>query len=228
MPTASASTILVMAKEPRAGRVKTRLCPPCTPVQAADIAAAALADTLRAVTAAAVRRVVLVLDAEPTFDIPSGVEVFAQRGDGFGRRLANAWDDVGGPAIQIGMDTPQVTPELLEAALVTLDEPGVGAVLGPAEDGGWWLLGLRAPDRRVFDRIAMSCPDTGDHQLARLRQLELAPVVVPTLGDIDTFADAQLVAAALPGSATAVAVATVTAEVTGCTRPISQVEDVAV
>jgi len=214
VPLVSASTILVMAKEPQPGRVKTRLCPPCTPAQAADIAAAALTDTLHAVTAAGAGQVVLALDGDPSFWVPEGVNLIAQRGGAFSERLANAWDDVGGPAIQVGMDTPQITSELLIDALVALHQPETGAVLGPAEDGGWWLLGLRAADRRVFDNIAMSRPDTGAQQLGRLRQLELAPKVLPTLRDIDTFADAQLVTASMlaTATATAAAVAAVTAE----------------
>lgn len=228
MPEVCASTILVMAKEPQPGRVKTRLCPPCTPAQAADIAAAALADTLRAVTAAGAGRVVLVLDGNPSFWVPSGVEVIAQRGADFGQRLANAWDDVGGPAVQIGMDTPQITPELLRNALFTLHQPEVGAVLGPAEDGGWWLLGLHAADRRVFENIAMSRADTGTQQLARLGELELAPRVLTTLRDIDTFADARLVAAGIPRSAAAAAVAAGTAAATGRVGHINQAEHAAV
>lgn len=101
--------LLVVAKAPRAGRSKTRLCPPCTPEEAAWLAEAALADTLAAVAATPVRRRVLVLSGELGPWLPGGFEVLAQRGDGFDEPLAAAFVDAGTPALLVGMDTPQVT-----------------------------------------------------------------------------------------------------------------------
>ena len=73
----------------------------------------------------------------------------SQRGSGFGERLAAAWSEIGGPALQIGMDTPQVTPALLDLASAALEAPDIDAVLGPAEDGGWWChRSPVAPTRR--------------------------------------------------------------------------------
>ncbi len=203
------TTVLVMAKTPVPGRVKTRLCPPCTPSEAATIAGAAIADTLAATLHAGARRVVLALDGEPGPWIPSGIELVAQEGRTFGQRLAAAWRAVGGPTVQIGMDTPQVTPELLAGTAAELHRPGAGSVLGPATDGGWWLLGMHDADPRVFDGIPMSRADTGHRQLARLHELGLEPVTVDALCDVDTFDEAAAVAASLPGSATASAVAAV-------------------
>ena len=105
------SAIAVIAKAPIAGRSKTRLCPPCTPHQAAALAAAALQDTLRVVSQTPVERRLLVLHG--SYPTPFGFESIAQRGDGLAERLANAFEDAGGPLLLIGMDTPQVTPELL-------------------------------------------------------------------------------------------------------------------
>jgi glycosyltransferase A (GT-A) superfamily protein (DUF2064 family) len=116
--------VLVMAKEPVAGQVKTRLCPPCTYEQAAEIAAAALADTLDAVAACGATRRILALDGRPGPWLPAGFEVVAQEGRAFGERLAHAWARAGGPGLQIGMDTPQVTGAELDDAL--------GALLVPA------------------------------------------------------------------------------------------------
>jgi glycosyltransferase A (GT-A) superfamily protein (DUF2064 family) len=196
--------ILVMAKAPVPGLVKTRLCPPCTFVEAAAIAEAALADTLDAVVSSGVDRCVVALDGSPGPWLPSGVRVVAQRGHGFDERLAAAWVDVGGLGLQIGMDTPHVTPDLLDRCCAALDQPGLDAVLGPATDGGWWAIGLRRADARVFRGVPMSRSTTGEHQLARLRQLELAVELLPTLTDLDDAASARAVAAALPeGSRTA-------------------------
>lgn len=200
-----------MAKAPVAGRSKTRLCPPCTPAQAAELAEAALADTLHAVATLAGNgagvRAVLALDGEPGEWLPPGFTVVAQRGRAFDERLANAWDDAGGPGFQIGMDTPQVTPAALDAALTTLDGPGTDAVLGRAPDGGWWGIGLRRPDRRAFLGIPMSTPGTGTAQLARLGSLGLTVAQLAEMRDVDRFDDALAVAAEAPGTRFAAAVA---------------------
>ncbi|MFN2507027.1 MAG: DUF2064 domain-containing protein, partial [Acidimicrobiales bacterium] len=99
-----------MVKAPVAGQVKTRLCPPCTPAEAAALAAAALADTLAAVAACGATRRILALSGEPGPWLPPAFEVVAQCEGGLDRRLAHAWAVAGGPGVQIGMDTPQVTP----------------------------------------------------------------------------------------------------------------------
>ena len=193
--------LLVMAKSPVAGRVKTRLCPPLTFHQAADYAEAALADTLHAVAQCGADDRVLALEGEPGPWLPSGVRVVAQRGESFNERLANAWTDVGGPGVQIGMDTPQVTAALLDSALAAV-RPG-RAVLGPTFDGGWWALGLAAPDERAFDRVPMSRADTGHWQRARLRALGYEVHEIEPLVDVDHFEDAIVVAEDAPDTRSA-------------------------
>ncbi len=190
--------VLVLAKAPVAGRVKTRLTPALSAQQAADLAAASLADTLEAVRRCGAERRVLALDGSPGPWLPDGFEVITQRGDGLAERLACAWDDVGGPGLQVGMDTPQVTPELLDASLAQLDQPSVDAVLGLAEDGGWWAIGLRGADPRVFRGVPMSSPDTGRRQRERLQRLGLRVDALPVLRDVDTVADLAPVSAAAP------------------------------
>lgn len=209
-PTAMISvTLMVMAKVPVAGRAKTRLCPPCSETEAASIARAALADTLDAVAATPVVRRVLVLDGRPGRWVPPGFDVIGQRGNGLGQRLAAAFYDVSGPALVIGMDTPQVTPSLLTAAATELLSPGTDAVLGPADDGGWWALGLRRPDARIFEGVPMSRPDTGAQQRNRLGELGLVVGALPARRDVDHFDDALAVAAEAPATRFAVAVSRV-------------------
>ena len=179
--------VLVMAKSPVPGRVKTRLCPPCTPHEAAALAAAALADTLDAVAACGASRRILALDGAPGPWLPPGFRVVAQAGGGLDQRLAAAWTAAGGPGVQIGMDTPQVTPDLLDQSLGALDT--ASAALGHAVDGGWWAIALRRADAKVFRGVPMSTGGTGAAQEARLRRLGHDVRRLPTLVDLDTVAD---------------------------------------
>ncbi len=189
-------TLIVIAKAPVAGRSKTRLCPPCTPHEAAELAQAALVDTLEAVLASPCTRRVLVLEGTAGSWLPHGFDVVFQRGDGLDERLAAAFDDVGGPSFLIGMDTPQVTPELILTGLHALNDHD--ATLGAAPDGGYWGIGLRHPDPQVFLGVPMSADDTGSAQRARLDALGLKVAELPTLRDVDLIADARAVAAAAP------------------------------
>jgi len=202
--TVLAAQLLLIAKVPRPGRVKTRLCPPYTPGQAAALAAAALSDSLDAVTASPVARRVLLLDGPAGGWARDGVEVLPQRGVGLAERLAAAYDDAWAgaelPMLLVGMDTPQAGPELLGAAVCALLAEGVDAALGLATDGGFWALGLRRPDRRLLLGVPMSTPHTGAAQAARLRAAGLRVAALPPLTDVDDVASARDVAAALPRS----------------------------
>jgi uncharacterized protein len=199
--------LIVIAKAPVAGRVKTRLCPPCTPAEAAGLAEAALADTLAAVLATPVDRRVLVLDGQPGDWLPPGFEVVDQRGDGLDQRLAAAFADVGGPALLVGMDTPQLNSAVLLAGLDALVDPAVDAVLGPALDGGYWCIGFRATPARALVGVPMSSRLTCQRQRERLATLGLRVRELASLRDVDGIEDARAVAAAAPGSRFARAVA---------------------
>src|SRR5205823_1886069 len=156
------------------------------------------------------RRRVLVLDGEAGPWLPPGFDLVAQRGGGLDERLAAAFDDVGGPAFLIGMDTPQVTPELLADSARRLLAVGTDAVLGPAADGGFWAVGLRRPDRRLFLGIPMSRPDTGVRQRARLSALGYRVGLLRALVDVDDVATARAVAALIRGSRFSTAVRRIT------------------
>lgn len=197
--------IIVMAKAPEPGRVKTRLCPPLKYEQAAALAAAALADTLHAVVACGAAQRWVALDGRPGDWLPEGFRVIPQVGTGFNERLANAWNAVGGPALQIGMDTPQVSSGMLDEGMAMLDRRS-RAVLGPATDGGWWAIGLHRADAKVFDGIPMSTPETGRLQGERLTALGLDPRFLPALSDVDVWDDAVRVAQLAPRGRFAAAV----------------------
>jgi uncharacterized protein len=204
--------VLVMAKSPVPGRVKTRLCPPLLAAEAADVAEAALSDTLAAVAACRADHKVVALDGPPGPWIPAGVDVLTQREGTLDERLAHAWadsrDGTGGWGLQIGMDTPQVTSAELDELLIRLAGAGTpsgrGALLGLAADGGWWVIGLQGTDPyRVFPGVPMTTPTTGRAQRKRLIHLRLDVVAGPTKRDIDTVADLVAVAAEIPDSRTA-------------------------
>ncbi|GGK80596.1 TIGR04282 family arsenosugar biosynthesis glycosyltransferase [Mangrovihabitans endophyticus] len=188
--------LIVVAKAPVPGRVKTRLCPPCTPEQAAAIAAASLADTLDVVSATpVVRRTLLLAGDHPC---PDGWHVVPQRGTGLAARLANGFADSalrGVPSLLIGMDTPQVTTAALTEAANRLGEREV--LLGPACDGGWWALGLTRPaDAAALRSVPMSSARTGAFTLAALSGRRCG--LLSELRDVDTAQDARAVAALCP------------------------------
>jgi uncharacterized protein len=200
-----AVTALVVAKAPEPGKAKTRLAATVGDEVAAQIAAAALLDTLDAATAAPVtaRVVALTGDLDAACcgaEIRSRLESFiviGQRGTDFADRLANAHADAGAagegrPVLQIGMDTPQVTAELLAAcARRLLQAP---AVLGPARDGGWWILGLREPAAaQCLRSVPMSQDDTGDLTAKALRDIGVDVELVETLADVDVVDDVAAV-----------------------------------
>ncbi|HEX6470383.1 MAG TPA: TIGR04282 family arsenosugar biosynthesis glycosyltransferase [Streptosporangiaceae bacterium] len=190
--------LLIIAKEPVPGRVKTRLSPRYTPEQAAELAAAALADTLEAAARTRAARRTLALSGTPGAWLPPGVRVVPQRGDGLDERLAHAFTDAydGRPVVLVGMDTPQVTPALLAMAAGALRAHD--AAFGPATDGGFWLLGLREPDPSLIAGVPMSRSDTGRIQLARLADAGLSVALLPALTDVDTPADVERVARLVP------------------------------
>ena len=196
-------TLLVVAKAPEPGRAKTRLAATVGDGVAADIASAALLDTLDAVAAAPVAARVVALTgdvdaAAGAAEIRQRLESFTvieQRGDDFADRLANAHADSsfgGYPVLQIGMDTPQVTADLLTGcARRLLESP---AVLGLACDGGWWVLGVSTPGMAECLRtVPTSQPDTGELTLKALRDNGIDVTSVEQLADFDVVDDIVVV-----------------------------------
>ena len=220
MRPAAVPVVLVVAKSPEPGFAKTRLVPEVTPEHAASIAASSLLDTLRVarrtpgvdVAVAWTGELARAVRCDEVTAELEQVTVFPQRGEGFAARLAEAHGEVarrwpGRPVLQIGMDTPQVTTDLLIEAGERLSGDGTTAVLGPAEDGGWWLLGLRDPRQAsVLAGVPMSRADTGVRTLVALHDAGLHVLRLPCLTDVDTVADATHVAALVPRSEFAQAV----------------------
>jgi glycosyltransferase A (GT-A) superfamily protein (DUF2064 family) len=197
--------VLIVAKAPVPGLAKTRLAAAIGNERAADLAAAALLDTLDAAAEAPVAaRVVAMtgdLDAAARsaelWSRLSDFTVVEQRGDDFAARLANAHADASAavgvlPVLQVGMDTPQVTADLIADCGSTLC--GADAVLGMAFDGGWWVLGLHDPaTAQCLCGVPMSQPDTGAVTLGALRHTGLDVRLVQELADVDTIGDVEAV-----------------------------------
>lgn len=199
-------TVIVLAKSPVAGRVKTRLCPTFTAAEAAALAAAALRDTFDTVTRVGPPGTVVAWDGPLVPWIPATSRILRQHGDGLDERLEHVFTDVLRPApgaaeeldrptILVGMDTPQLRPEHL-----TADWRGADAVLGLSPDGGYWAIGFRRHVPGAIRGVPMSSEHTGAAQLARLRSLGLSVTLLPPLLDVDDPADARIVAGEAPDS----------------------------
>ncbi|HXH78439.1 TIGR04282 family arsenosugar biosynthesis glycosyltransferase [Nocardioides sp.] len=198
-------TVLVMAKAPVPGLVKTRLAVDLGDQAAAELAAAALLDTIEATRASGATGL-LALAGDLTDAVGgdqiaaalTGWRVMPQRGRGFAERLVAAHADAGeGVVVQVGMDTPQLTGSILRDAAAALVE--CDAVLGPALDGGWWVLARRDP--RVVEAlagVAMSTPTTGEATAAALARAGHRVSRTALLRDVDTLDDARAVAALAP------------------------------
>ncbi|WP_411558761.1 DUF2064 domain-containing protein [Plantibacter sp. MPB07] len=191
------TTLVLIAKEPIPGRVKTRLHPPFSLDQAARLAAAAIDDTLRVLAELPAERRVLFYQGSSVPGRAHGFDVLQQGTGGLDERLGDLFDRCAGPTLLVGMDTPQLRAADL-AGPCTAWDPGVDSWFGPAEDGGFWALGMRRPDGALIRGVAMSQRDTGARQLERLQDAGHRVGILSTLRDVDTVADAEAVAALAP------------------------------
>ena len=192
--------VVVLAKAPTAGVSKTRLQARWEPQQVALIAEAALADTLGTVSRLSGVHLELVLDGAPGPWLPAGFHVRPQVAGDLATRLCAALAGSRLPTVLVGMDTPQLRLAHLELGLEQLAD--ADATLGPAEDGGWWALGLAAPVRHAH--LVLGVPTsthlTGRLQQARLDRAGLVTAALPTLRDVDLPEDADHVADLIPDS----------------------------
>ena len=210
MSTASrgASVVAIMAKAPRAGEVKTRLCPPLTPGEAAEIYRAFLLDKIEQVRSLDGARPAIAYApaaARVFFEtVAPGFTLIPQRGRDLGARLVAAFEELlggGAPgALLIDSDTPTLPRELLETALRLVSGADTDVVLGPSEDGGYYLIGLRAPRPELFEDMAWSTPAVLPETLRRAQALGLRVVSLPPWFDVDTGGDIERLEAALAAS----------------------------
>lgn len=214
-------TLIIFAREPVAGRTKTRLCPPLDGAAAARLYAGFLADVLengRSVPGTRLR-----IAHTPESDaawfarFAPGIAAGPQRGATLGERMAAAFgeafhDDhrppttdnydptrvVGGQSsvVIIGSDSPDLPPDYLHEAFAQL-ERGADVVLGPTDDGGYYLIGLRAPQPRLVCEVPMSTPTVLADTMALAEELGLRTELLPPWYDVDTAAELARLAANL-------------------------------
>ncbi|HSB73968.1 MAG TPA: TIGR04282 family arsenosugar biosynthesis glycosyltransferase [Candidatus Methylomirabilis sp.] len=192
--------VAIMVKQPQAGGVKTRLCPPLRPEQAADLYHCFLVDKMAQVRRAAAAARYLAYtppEAEGFFRelAGEGFSLIPQEGEGLGSRLASLAARllaVGHPAaVIIDSDTPSLPDRFLVEAVSLLRGGRVDAVFGPAEDGGYYLVGLRRPAPSLFEDIAWSTASVLDQTLARVAAAGLTVRLIPAWYDVDTGPDLE-------------------------------------
>jgi len=197
--------LAVMAKAPRAGAVKTRLCPPLRPPEAAELARCFLLDAVDRVGAVAGTRPVIAyapLEARGEFEsLAPGFALLAQQGDDLGARQSRLLTEVLAlgheAALVMGTDAPTLPRECLDEAVSLVMAPDVDLVLGPTDDGGYYLVGLRVPCPALFEDIPWSTSAVLSRTLERAQRLGLRVACLPAWFDVDTKADLERLAAEL-------------------------------
>jgi hypothetical protein len=194
---ATQCALAVMAKAPRPGKVKTRLSPPLTSDQAAAINICFLRDTtenIAAVSASGQSAGIISytpVGDEALFDnlLPADFSLIPQRGDGFGERLLATAEDLlacgyGGVCL-IDSDSPTAPAAAFEQAVTELQKPGDRIVLGPAHDGGYYLIGLKHAHPELFADITWSTSTVFAETLAAAKSTNLEAVILPLWFDVD-------------------------------------------
>ncbi len=195
--------LALMAKVPFAGEVKTRLTPPLTPEEAAKLSMCFLRDmTMNLCDLKGDGREAVVLftpaDAQKLLRglVPIGFRLLAQRGETLGERLINAADELLSDGFEsvclINSDSPTLPGEILMTAASLLAQEGDRVVLGPSQDGGYYLIGLKRPHAYLFERIAWSTADVLAHTIERAAEIDLRVDLLPVWYDVDDAATLRL------------------------------------
>lgn len=200
--------VAIMAKAPRAGEVKTRLCPPLSLVDAAELYRRLLLDKIEQVSSLRMASLAIAYtpaEARAFFEeIAPGFVLVPQRGADLGDRLANSLGELLGQghrgALAIDSDTPTLPLAFLQQALDLIVTPEIDVVLGPTEDGGYYLIGLRAVHRELFEAMAWSTPQVLSETIRRADAKGLRVACLPPWYDIDSPDDLARLRMALAAS----------------------------
>jgi uncharacterized protein len=202
--------LAVMAKAPVAGQVKTRLCPPLTPAEAAALARCFLLDRLEQLGEVSDGDALVAFapkerDAEMRDVLPAGVRLVPQEGVDLGARLDRVLTDLLAEgytgAIAVDADSPTLPTAYLRRACGVLRDPAIDVVVGPSEDGGYYLIGLRAPVPALFRDMPWSTAVVTEETLARARRLGLRLALLPSWFDVDRGEDLARLRAPAPPEA---------------------------
>jgi hypothetical protein len=196
---------VILAKAPTPGAVKTRLCPPLAPREAAALARCFLRDRIAQVRALGGTDPVIAYAPPAERDLferlASDFALMPQQGRDLGARMRSALGALlhsgHRAAIAIGTDTPTLPTALLQRAVDRIASGDADVVLGPAEDGGYYLIGVRGDYPRLFDDVPWSTPAVLDTTLRRAEEARLRTVLLPTWFDVDTPDDLARLRAAL-------------------------------
>jgi rSAM/selenodomain-associated transferase 1 len=210
-------TLITFAREPIAGRTKTRLCPPLDGAMAAGLYACFLCDVLDTMRRVPdVRRIVAhTPESHQAYfaELAPDFAVWPQRGAELGERMDHAFTDFGFEILDFGLEVERSQIQNAHAVIIGSDSPdlpgaymceafarlerGADVVLGPAADGGYYLIGLRAPQPRLLREVPMSTPTVLADTLALARALGLRVELLPEWYDVDTGAELRRLAVAL-------------------------------
>ncbi len=189
--------VVIMAKVPYPGQVKTRLCPPLSSWQAASLARAFVFDKIaqvRTLTGARAALAYSPASGDDFFgDVAPDFTLIAQQGPDLSARLIHVVDyflslgDAG--VLAIDSDTPTLPTAYLQQAIMLMADPAVDVVLGPSEDGGYYLIGMRTLQRTLFEDMPWSTAEVTPETLRRASVLGLNVAQVPPWFDVDTPAD---------------------------------------
>lgn len=202
------NVVIAFVKEPTPGRVKTRLCPPLSHAQAADLYSAFARDTIVALAQVPGARVQVAYAARSASDSPAWLgpaagEWFPQHGADLGERMNAAFERVFAQGarrvIIVGSDIPDLGPERVAAAFLALERRDL--VLGPADDGGYYLVGLSRPCDELFRSMEWSTPDVLDQTIGRAERMGLSLELLESCRDVDTAEDLAALQACLSSSA---------------------------
>jgi rSAM/selenodomain-associated transferase 1 len=187
--------LMVMAKEPSVGNTKTRLCPPLTEEEAKDLYRSFLMDTLELMSRVEEAQPLVAYwppGAQRVFRrlAPDGFDFVLQEGAGLGERLNHVLTHCLTQGYQqvvaLDSDSPTLPVSYLREAFSTLDDPDVDVVLGPCDDGGYYLIGMKSPHPLLFEKMEMSTPTVAADTLRRGEQNGLRFVCLRNWYDVDT------------------------------------------
>ena len=196
----SLSGLAIMSKAPRPGKVKTRLSPPLTPEQAAAINTCFLRDTTTNIASLAeVSSCAGVISYTPVGEehlfeglLPPDYMLLPQRGDGFGERLLTTAQDLFSCGFSsvclIDSDSPTVPRAAFAMAVDALQQPGDRIVLGPSQDGGYYLIGMKQAHTSPFQNIAWSTASVFAETVAAIHSIGVELVLLPLWYDVDDAA----------------------------------------